>query len=131
MSTNLLTTDLRCDLNRLERTNMVTKMEDRVKVDLVAFSKLIPDNLQLCDSASLPHAPKNSTASRSNSIRAPSCNTSTARSREPKYSAADRSNYSQNSAPTRNTARSAWRTWSRPTSISLEFTDKKARSKRA
>ncbi|HEX7335066.1 MAG TPA: hypothetical protein VF290_26425 [Pyrinomonadaceae bacterium] len=56
MSTNLLTTDLRCDLNRLERTNMVTKMEDRLKVDLVAFSKLILDNLQLCDSASLPHS---------------------------------------------------------------------------
>ena len=56
MSTNLLTTDHRCDLNRLERTNMVTKMEDRVKVDLVAFGKLILDNLQLCDSASLPHA---------------------------------------------------------------------------
>ena len=58
MSTNLLTTDLRCDLNRLERTNMVTKMEDRLKVDLVAFSKLILDNLQRCDSASLPHSPE-------------------------------------------------------------------------
>jgi tetratricopeptide (TPR) repeat protein len=56
MSTNLLATELRCDLNRLERTNMVTKMEDRLKVDLVAFSKLILDNLQLCDSTSLPHA---------------------------------------------------------------------------
>src|SRR5215211_3073187 len=56
MSTNLLNTDLRCDLNRLERTNMVTKMEDRVKVDLVAFSEVILDSLQLCDSASLPHA---------------------------------------------------------------------------
>lgn len=56
MSTNLLTTDLRCDLHRLERTNMVTKMEDRIKVDLVALSKLIRHNLQLCDSVSLPHA---------------------------------------------------------------------------
>jgi tetratricopeptide (TPR) repeat protein len=55
MSTNLLATDLRCDLNRMERTNMVTKMEDRLKVDLVAFSKLILHNLRLCDSASLPH----------------------------------------------------------------------------
>lgn len=56
MSANLLTTDLRCDLNRLERTNMVTKMEDRIKVDLVALSKVILDNLQPCDSASLPHS---------------------------------------------------------------------------
>jgi tetratricopeptide (TPR) repeat protein len=56
MSANLLTTDLRCDLNRLERTNMVTKMEDRIKVDLVALSNLILDNLQLCDSATLPRS---------------------------------------------------------------------------
>jgi tetratricopeptide (TPR) repeat protein len=35
---------------------MVTKMEDRLKVDLVAFSKLILDHLQQCDSASLPHS---------------------------------------------------------------------------
>ena len=34
---------------------MVTKMEDRVKIDLAAFSKLILDNLRLCDPASLPH----------------------------------------------------------------------------
>jgi tetratricopeptide (TPR) repeat protein len=32
---------------------MVTKMEDRIKVDLVAVSKLIRDNLQLCDVDSL------------------------------------------------------------------------------
>ena len=57
MSSNLATADLRCDLIRLERTNMVTKMEDRVKVDLVALSKLILDNLRLCDPGSLPHTP--------------------------------------------------------------------------
>jgi len=58
MSTNLLTTDARCDLTRLERTNMVTKLEDRVKVDLVALSKLILENLSSCDSGSLPHSPE-------------------------------------------------------------------------
>jgi tetratricopeptide (TPR) repeat protein len=31
-------------------------MEDRVKVDLVAMSKVILDNLRLCDPSSLPHA---------------------------------------------------------------------------
>jgi tetratricopeptide (TPR) repeat protein len=36
---------------------MVTKMEDRIKVDLVALSKLILDNLRLCDPGSLPHTP--------------------------------------------------------------------------
>lgn len=45
-----------CDLIRLERTNMVTKMEDRVKVDLEGFSKLILDNLRLCDPISLPNS---------------------------------------------------------------------------
>ena len=54
---NFLTTDVRCDLTRLERTNMVTKLEDRVKIDLVALSKLILDNLSSCDPDSLPHAP--------------------------------------------------------------------------
>jgi tetratricopeptide (TPR) repeat protein len=34
---------------------MVTKMEDRVKVDLVAMSRLIRSNLQQCDASSLPH----------------------------------------------------------------------------
>lgn len=58
MSTNLLTADLRCDLTRLERTNMVTKLEDRVKIDLVALSELILDNLQQCDAGSLPHSPE-------------------------------------------------------------------------
>ena len=53
MPTNLLATAQRCDLISLERTNMVTKMEDRIKVDLVAVSKLIRDNLQLCDVDSL------------------------------------------------------------------------------
>ena len=33
MSTNLLNTNLRCDLTRLERTNMVTKLEDRIKIE--------------------------------------------------------------------------------------------------
>jgi tetratricopeptide (TPR) repeat protein len=58
MSFNLLTINPGCDLTRLERTNMVTKMEDRVKVDLVAMSKLILDHLRLCDPASLPHTPE-------------------------------------------------------------------------
>jgi len=58
MSTELLTTDIRCDLTRLERTNMVTKLEDRVKIDLVALSKLILDNLSACDGGSLPDAPE-------------------------------------------------------------------------
>lgn len=58
MSSNLLTINPGCDLIRLERTNMVTKMEDRVKVDLVAMSKLILDHLRLCDPASLPHTPE-------------------------------------------------------------------------
>ena len=57
MSSNLLTINPGCDLIRLERTNMITKMEDRVKVDLVAMSKLILDHLRLCDLASLPHTP--------------------------------------------------------------------------
>ena len=34
---------------------MVTKLEDRVKIDLVALSKLILDHLKQCDSSSLPH----------------------------------------------------------------------------
>lgn len=58
MSSNLLTASPRCDLVRLERTNMVTKMEDRVKVDLVSMSKLILEHLQLCDPGSLPHSPE-------------------------------------------------------------------------
>jgi tetratricopeptide (TPR) repeat protein len=37
---------------------MVTKLEDRVKIDLVALSKLILDNLQQCDAGSLPHSPE-------------------------------------------------------------------------
>src|SRR5215470_10352927 len=49
----MTTTDLHCDLIRLERTNMVTKMEDRVKVDLVAFSGVIRDQLQECKADSL------------------------------------------------------------------------------
>lgn len=58
MSTDLLTSELRCDLTRLERTNMVTKLEDRVKIDLVARSKLILDNLQLCDPSSVSYSPE-------------------------------------------------------------------------
>lgn len=45
----------RCDLIRLERTNMVTKMEDRIKVGLSALSKIIMDNLALCNPDSLAH----------------------------------------------------------------------------
>jgi tetratricopeptide (TPR) repeat protein len=56
MSANLVTTE-QCDLIRLERTNMVTKMEDRIKIDLVAMSKMILDNLRLCDPNSLAHTP--------------------------------------------------------------------------
>ena len=37
---------------------MVTKLEDRVKIDLVALSKLILDNLSSCDPDSLPPAPE-------------------------------------------------------------------------
>lgn len=58
MSFTPITTEPRCDLIRLERTNMVTKMEDRIKVDLVAMSKLILDHLRLCDLASLAHMPE-------------------------------------------------------------------------
>jgi tetratricopeptide (TPR) repeat protein len=58
MSSDLVTMDPRCDLIRLERTNMVTKMEDRIKVDLVAMSKLILDHLRLCDPDSLPNSPE-------------------------------------------------------------------------
>ncbi len=58
MSTDLLTADLRCDLTRLERTNMVTKLEDRVKIDLVALSRLILVNLKQIDAASLPQSPE-------------------------------------------------------------------------
>jgi tetratricopeptide (TPR) repeat protein len=56
MNVDLLTNNLRCDLTRLERTNMVTKLEDRVKIDLEALSKLILDRLNSCDSTSLPHS---------------------------------------------------------------------------
>src|SRR5215470_17663731 len=58
MSSGLVVMDARCDLIRLERTNMVTKMEDRIKVDLVAMSKLILDQLRLCAPDSLPDSPE-------------------------------------------------------------------------
>jgi tetratricopeptide (TPR) repeat protein len=51
----LITTDARCDLIRMERTNMVTKMEDRVKVDLVAMSKMIISHLRQCDDIPWPY----------------------------------------------------------------------------
>ena len=51
----LIPTDTRCDLIRMERTNMVTKMEDRVKVDLVAMSKMILGHLQQCDDIPWPY----------------------------------------------------------------------------
>ena len=53
-SAELITTDARCDLIRMERTNMVTKMEDRVKVDLVAMSRMILGHLRQCDRNSRP-----------------------------------------------------------------------------
>jgi tetratricopeptide (TPR) repeat protein len=49
--------ETRCDLIRLERSNMVTKMEDRIKIGLVEMSQVILENLRLCDSVSLPHTP--------------------------------------------------------------------------
>jgi tetratricopeptide (TPR) repeat protein len=58
MSSNLATMDPRCDLIRLERANMVTKLEDRIKLDLVATSKLILDHLRLCDSNALSSTPE-------------------------------------------------------------------------
>lgn len=42
-----------CDLLKMERTNMVSKMEDRIKVDLVLMSKQILDHLRQCDPGSL------------------------------------------------------------------------------
>lgn len=58
MASNLVAVDPRCDLIRMERTTMVTKMEDRVKVGLVEWSKVIQDQLKLCDPGSLPHTPE-------------------------------------------------------------------------
>ena len=55
MSATATATAPRCDLLKLERTNMITKMEDRVKVDLVSFSNLILDTLRLWDPIALPH----------------------------------------------------------------------------
>lgn len=49
--------DPRCDLIRLERTNMVTKMGDRIKINLVSMSQMILENLRQCDPVSLPHTP--------------------------------------------------------------------------
>ena len=54
MSAVSITVDTRCDLIRLERTNMVTKLEDRIKIDLVSLSNLILDHLRLCEPDSLP-----------------------------------------------------------------------------
>lgn len=58
MSAVSITADTRCDLTRLERTNMVTKMEDRIKIDLVSLSNLILDHLKQCDRDSLPQTPE-------------------------------------------------------------------------
>jgi tetratricopeptide (TPR) repeat protein len=58
MQSNLIATEPRCDLIRLERTNMVTKMEDRVKVDLISMSKLILDEIRLCNPDSLANTPE-------------------------------------------------------------------------
>ena len=54
----MLARDCKCDLIRLERTNMVTKMEDRIKIDLVAMSGQIRDQLQSFDLESLSHTPE-------------------------------------------------------------------------
>jgi tetratricopeptide (TPR) repeat protein len=58
MASNCVAMDTRCDLVRLERTNMVTKMEDRVKVDLVAMSQIILDQVRSCDKSSLSSSPE-------------------------------------------------------------------------
>ncbi len=55
ISPELIATDARCDLIRMERTNMVTKMEDRVKVDLVAMSRMILGQLRQCDGIPWPY----------------------------------------------------------------------------
>jgi len=57
MSAISISADTRCDLTRLERTNMVTKMEDRIKIDLVSLSNLILDHLKQCDRDALPSTP--------------------------------------------------------------------------
>jgi tetratricopeptide (TPR) repeat protein len=57
MSAIAITADARCDLIRLERTNMVTKLEDRIKIDLVSLSNLILDHLKLCEPGSLSSTP--------------------------------------------------------------------------
>ena len=111
MSSNLLTINPGCDLVRLERTNMVTKMEDRVKVDLVAMSKLILDHLRLCDPASLAHTPEMLTGSLSSSIKGLYCSTSMAKLRERKRSAMDKSSFSRASALTHRTGQYVLRTW--------------------
>jgi tetratricopeptide (TPR) repeat protein len=54
MSCDLVVTKTRCDLLRLERTNMVAKMEDRVKVDLEAVSRQILGHLREITPESLP-----------------------------------------------------------------------------
>ena len=58
MSAVSITADTRCDLIRLERTNMVTKMEDRIKIDLVSLGNLILDHLRQCDRDALPSTPE-------------------------------------------------------------------------
>jgi len=58
MASNCVAMETRCDLIRLERTNMVTKMEDRVKVDLVAMSRIILDSISSCDKNSLASSPE-------------------------------------------------------------------------
>jgi tetratricopeptide (TPR) repeat protein len=56
MSFNPVISDYRCNLLKLERTNMVTKMEDRIKVDLAVTSRQILDHLGQCNKDSLAHS---------------------------------------------------------------------------
>lgn len=37
---------------------MISKMEDRIKIDLASMSRLILDNLRQCDASALPHTPE-------------------------------------------------------------------------
>lgn len=57
MSVHSVAMDVRCDLLRLERTNMVSKMEDRIKVELEQWGRLILDQLRLCDLNTLASTP--------------------------------------------------------------------------
>lgn len=55
MVPKLAAAELRCDLLKMERTSMVAKMEDRIKVGLAPVSSMILDHLRQCKTGlSLP-----------------------------------------------------------------------------